>query len=573
VNVFTEESTQIFRDERMFNLIKDPWIPVTTKSGERTIIAPADLVDRYAEDPVIALDAARPDFNGALVQFLIGLVQTTCPPAHAGDWRKKFSNPPTRDELNTAFERYAHAFNLDGTGARFRQDLDLNIDELDQKEREKIEVPIEELILEMPGDITKEENRDFFVKRGTVKTICPSCSAIALYTLQTHAPSGGPGYRFSIRGGSPLTTIVLGRTLWETIWLNVVDSDAFNQFGNKSKQADSDKFPWMGKTRTSEKDQITTFQDVNGAQMFWGMPWRIRVPFEQSNEHELCDLCGKTASLKVSNFYRKNYGINYKGGWYHTLTPYLEGKDTENEPRPFESEVNGISYRHWLGLIQNNPQEKIRPATVIHAYKERKEKLEEIGFPSTRLWAFGYKMKQRKALCWNDSTMPIITVIPTIAQEYEFVIAQLITSADMIITKLQHCVKDALFAPVKNKKSKVSGNFSFIESRFWQGTEPKFYQVLEDSKMALEKNQNLDDIRVGWLNLLKKHAITLFDHYSQAEQIVTVTNPRRIIDARKDLLRYLNLNKKLYDTLDISKSARTGKPVISGEKKKEKHES
>ena len=258
----------------MFNLISEPWIPVIRKSGERIRIAPAELVDRYAEDPVVALDAPRPDFNGALIQFLIGLVQTSCPPANESEWRKKFSRPPTSEDLHSAFGRYSHAFNLDGDRGRFMQDLDLNVENLSQKEREKIEFPIEELILEMPGDITKKEDRDFFVKRGKVKTICPSCCATALYTLQTHAPSGGPGYRFSLRGGSPLTTIVLGRTLWETIWLNVVDSETFSQFGNKSKQADSDKFPWMGKTRTSEKDQITTFQDVNGAQMFWGMPWR-----------------------------------------------------------------------------------------------------------------------------------------------------------------------------------------------------------------------------------------------------------------------------------------------------------
>ena len=228
--------------------------------------------------------------------------------------------------------------------------------------------------------------------------------------------------------------------------------------------------------------------------------------------------------------------------------------------------MNGISYRHWLGLIQNNPLEKIRPATVIHAYKERKDHLEEIGVSSTRLWAFGYKMKQRKALCWNDSTMPIITVNPAIEQDYEFTIRQLIISADMIITKLRRCVKDALFAPVKNKKSKVSGDFSIIESRFWQDTESEFYRVLEDSKMALEKKQNLDDIKIGWLKLLKKQSIALFDQYSQSEQIVTVTNPRRIIDARKDLLIFLNSSKKLYDALNLSKSTLKIKDSDLGEK-------
>ncbi len=535
----------------MFNLLHDTWLPVTRTSGIREKITVSNLVDRYNEDPVQFLDAPRPDFNGALIQFLIGLIQTAYPPADDRDWRKKFSTPPSPEELKTAFERYDHAFNLDGDGARFMQDLDLDIESLSKKEQEKIEFPIEELFLEMPGEITKKEDRDFFVKRGKVQTICPSCCASALYTLQAHAPSGGPGYRFSIRGGSPLTTIVLGRTLWETFWLNVLNISTFSQFGNESKQTDSDRFPWMGKTRTSEKNQVTTFQDVNGAHMFWGMPWRIKIPFEQSNKEDICDICGLKENLKVNTFYRKNYGTNYKGGWYHTLTPYQEGKEIGNESRPFESDVNGISYRHWLGLIQNNPHKKILPAAVVHEYKERKEQLEALGFYSTRLWAFGYKMKQRKALCWNDSTMPIITVVPAIRPEYEFVISQLITSADIIITQLRRSVKDALF----DKKSKISGDFSHIEFQFWQDTESKFYLFLEDSKMALEKKQNLDNIKIEWLKYLKKYSISLFDNYSQAEQIMTVTNPRRIINARKNFLAFLNSSKKLYDTLDLQKTA------------------
>ena len=57
------------------NLINDPWIPIRRKSGTQDIIVPWQLTE--TDDPVIALSAPRPDFNGALMQFLVGLLQTS----------------------------------------------------------------------------------------------------------------------------------------------------------------------------------------------------------------------------------------------------------------------------------------------------------------------------------------------------------------------------------------------------------------------------------------------------------------------------------------------------------------
>ncbi|KUK60681.1 MAG: CRISPR-associated protein, Cse1 family, partial [Methanoculleus marisnigri] len=108
----------------MVNLIDDPWIPVVRRDGARETIAPREITG--GAEPVIRLDAPRPDFNGALIQFLIGLVQTAIPPGDNRDWRRKFKTPPPPDELKRAFAPYAHAFNFDGEGPRFMQDYDLN---------------------------------------------------------------------------------------------------------------------------------------------------------------------------------------------------------------------------------------------------------------------------------------------------------------------------------------------------------------------------------------------------------------------------------------------------------------
>ena len=61
-----------------YNLLVEPWIPVRRRSGERSWIAPWQVTE--VEDPPLSIDTGRPDFDGALIQFLIGLVQTAAAP-------------------------------------------------------------------------------------------------------------------------------------------------------------------------------------------------------------------------------------------------------------------------------------------------------------------------------------------------------------------------------------------------------------------------------------------------------------------------------------------------------------
>src|SRR2546427_4349680 len=98
------------------NLIHDAWIPIRRKHGEETRIAPWEVTTRYNDDPIVALAAPRPDFNGALIQFLIGLLQTTCAHNSPSAWRAWLHEPPTPEDLCVKFGEIAYAFELDGNG-------------------------------------------------------------------------------------------------------------------------------------------------------------------------------------------------------------------------------------------------------------------------------------------------------------------------------------------------------------------------------------------------------------------------------------------------------------------------
>lgn len=199
------------------NLINDRWIPIRRADRSKDKIAPWEITENIHDKKkkIIAVASPRPDFDGALTQFLIGLLQTACTPETEDAWWDWRQSPPNPDYLLKCFEQVAHAFIFEGEGPKFMQDF--NPEKLGKETRK-----IENILIGGPGKNTIEDNIDHFVKRDTVNFLCSHCATTALYTLQLNASGGGSGYRTGIRGGGPLSTLVLGKTLWETCWLNVL---------------------------------------------------------------------------------------------------------------------------------------------------------------------------------------------------------------------------------------------------------------------------------------------------------------------------------------------------------------
>jgi len=487
------------------NLIKDAWIPIRRRNGTIDCIAPCQIT----EETIVELAANRPDFNGALIQFLIGLLQTTCAPENPRQWRQWLQQPPEAKELQAKFEPIADAFNLNGDGPRFMQDLTLKTED---------ESPVYELLIDMPTEDTKT---DHFIKRGEIKQLCLTCAATALFTLQTNSPFGGRGYRTGLRGGGPMTTLVLADTLWKTCWLNILEQQTFLSLANSNKDKDSDRFPWLASTRTSEGGTMTTPEDVHPDQIFWSMPRRIRLLIEE--KEAVCDLCGMADEYIVCRFITKNLGVNYKGTWKHPLSPYFIDKDGTSSaihPQP-----GGIGYRHWLGLVQLSQDDrgKRQPAHVIeHFIRERRNDL--------RLWAFGYDMDGMKARCWYEGTMPLISASDTVCKDYEYHISAMVSSAQQVCRETRSQIKKALF----KRPGDVKGDFSFINSRFWQETKPDFFTCLYKLRDGLENNSDVVPILEKWYKRLKKVAETIFDDTSQTGAF-DAADPKRIAIAWRDL--------------------------------------
>ena len=527
---------------KMINLIRDRWIPVRHEDGTIMHIAPWQITE--PENPVIALAAPRPDFNGALMQFLIGLLQTAATPDSHDAWVDWLEQPPSTEDLESLFMKFSGVFELTGESACFMQDYDV----LDGEQK-----PISALLIDASGGKSLKDNTDHFVKRGDVAGLCEACSAMALFTLQINAPSGGVGHRTSLRGGGPLTTLVmldpqgsnLKETLWRNLWLNVLDAQAVSGMtGNPAKSAQSDIFPWLAPTRTSEPKtgSDTTPKVVHPLQMFWGMPRRIRLDWSSMQEGN-CDLCGNSANKLVCKYITKNYGVNYEGAWQHPLSPhYIEAKT--GKPMPVHAQPGGLGYHHWLGWVEGN--DTMRPANVVSHFREDTGR--RLAGEQLRLWAFGYDMDKMKPRCWYETTFPLYLISDDqIRSEFSKRVQSMVDAAMQVAGFVQTCIKEAWF----KRTSDARGDTGFLKEAFFQHTETTFYALLQPLKEAIEK-RNDSHILADWHATLSRESMALFDYWA-ARGDITVTNPRRIAQAHQKLGKLIH-GKKLLASLGIKSS-------------------
>ncbi len=178
-----------------FNLITTKWLPVIYCDGTRGKIAPLDLADENILDLILS----RPDFQGAAWQFLLGLLQTSLAPKDAESWEDIWEDGLTAETIRNALAPLEKLFEFGPDTPSFMQDFE----PLDGES-----VALALLLPETPGAQTLKLNKDHFVKRGTTEKFCPHCAALALFSLQLNAPSGGKGYRTGLRGGGPMTTLL-----------------------------------------------------------------------------------------------------------------------------------------------------------------------------------------------------------------------------------------------------------------------------------------------------------------------------------------------------------------------------
>lgn len=511
------------------NLLKDTWMPVIRRDGTRDTIAVIQLLDAYQNNPVMDIIAYRPDFHNAIFQLLIGLVQVAALPEDDEHWSELYYSPWSAEEFKEKVLQYADCFEIDANGPAFMQDYSLT-------EGGKEET-LGNLFINLPANEHFSTLDDSGVK-SEPQQINPYWAAVALYTLQTFAPSGGRGHRVGLRGGGPLTTILLpgseDGTLWEKIWLNIIAKEEIkNLTGDSEKTGVADMFPWMKPTKISEEKGTELYADeCHPFHMYFGMPRRIRLIFE--NEPGVCDITGLPSETVVKKYITRHSGNNYSGVWFHPLNAYAHNpKKPDEAPYSKKPTSGGVTYRYWLGLVVES--EDTFPASVVKRSQESAYRREVIRKQGVVLWAAGYNMNNMKAECWYDSRMPVYPLEKSDEQKVSAFVQKLIDSSKQLAAEVRSKVKSAWFDSPKD----VKGDLSHIEAAFWQITESDFYRVLEKVVQDPGSDTVKSEMAKKWMVILRERVYSLFDEWALAQQEDGL-DMKRVVRARNNLGKSIN---------------------------------
>lgn len=537
------------------NLITDTWLPVITRDGLKRTIA----VSEIANPDIIELNLPRPDFQGGAYQLLIGLLQTTFAPNDIDDWLECYDMPPTADRLSQAFASVIHAFNMTGSdkgnGARFMQDLD-------DLSTVKTINPISGLLIEAPGGNTLKLNKDFFIKRDTVNQLSLPMAALALFTLQINAPSGGVGHRTGLRGGGPMTTLVrpseADSSLWRKLWLNVISRSEWDY--PDPNFADGSVFPWLAPTRVSDKTGEPIYskdETIHPLHVYWAMPRRIRLIIEPTsdylandadannsvNDNLYDDLTGEPivlSQLLVRSYRTQNYGANYEGDWSpHPFTPYrFNPKKPDEAPFSIKAQPGGITYKLWHMLTFNVKQEKtgVTRARVLD-HIDRAQQRSRGKVKAKGLWAFSYDMDNMKARGFYSEALPFYYIPAKHQARLLKTVFEMHNLTETIVKQLRDSIKYAWMSERQAKDTK--GDMSMIDAMFWQRSERLFFSAVES---AINNAGELPaNSALTWLNSISALAITLYEEQVLSSGVIR----QRHMQQLNNLRAFLYGNKQL----------------------------
>jgi CRISPR system Cascade subunit CasA len=416
------------------HLINHPWLTVRKRDGARLRIRPCDLVDI----DIVDVDAPRADLVVAARTFLIGLITTAGLADTESDWQRLYDNPPTADTISAALARFASAFELLCDGHRFCQHQAVVEDGDLQR--------IASLLIDGPSEESDDRNHDVMMD---VVGLSPSTAALALYALQQFAPSGGRGHRQSMRGGSPLSTLVSGgRTLWHDVWLNVETNEQVAARSPRKWQhppAIGDVFPWMGRVRTSEAQLETTTSDVHPLQVYWQMPRLLWLEAGDAGS-ERCGLTGESSNILVRGYYRRQLGVKYSADWRHPHVPHIR---KGNGIVPARASARASHIGDWLGVVYRDQAGDREPAAVVTTASTHR--VWSITDTSLRVDVFGFDMQSRKVIGAISHVMPIIKLDPVDADDLRAVVERCVLAIELVAQNVEKIARRALAGPETKK--------------------------------------------------------------------------------------------------------------------------
>ncbi len=280
------------------NLLIDPWIPVREEGGTGTfhLLTYQQLL---CETGHWQVSIPRDDMELACVQLLVCMTQVMFMPEDNGTLRARINTLLSPGEFSAGVELCEDWFDLDHPTQPFMQSRGVKATE---------DTPIQKLLIGLP----EGNNHAFFNEVGEVHHLGGTMAAIALFNQASNAPSFGGGFKGSLRGAAPITTLVFGENLRGTVWRNVLTRPHIEERQIAMPGFKQDQPTWVKPIQKDENIYSNEIGLVRG--LFW-QP--AQVELVRAERTVSCDMLSGEPVKGYSSFRKEKFSFTVKGIWPH----------------------------------------------------------------------------------------------------------------------------------------------------------------------------------------------------------------------------------------------------------------
>lgn len=281
------------------NLLEDPWIPVRADRGAGTfqLLTYRALLCEPGRNWQISLP--RDDLELACLQLLVCMTQVIFLPEDDPALRQRLACPLAAAEFDAGIAPASDWFDLDHPTQPFMQTRGVEAAET---------TPIQKLLIGLP----EGNNHAFFNEAGEVGHISGAVAAIALFNQASNCPSFGGGFKGSLRGGAPITTLVFDPDLRRMVWRNVLTRARVAERQIDAPGPALDRPTWVAPI--AEKSTI----HWNQIGLMRGLFWQpAHVELIKSDQARACDVLGGEATAGYRGFLKEKFNFAIEGVWPH----------------------------------------------------------------------------------------------------------------------------------------------------------------------------------------------------------------------------------------------------------------
>jgi len=216
--------------------------------------------------------------------------------------KKHIAQPLSESDYSDAIEGKLDWFELDHPQQPFMQVRGVKAKELTD-------------MAKLFAGLTGATSSAFVNEPALASQLCTTCAAIALFNQASNCPSFGGGFKASLRGGSPITTLILGSNLRQTLWCNVLCKEMLSISMPWYEASQNEKPNWVDVVKP--KQSIEAHQTGLLRGLFW-QPAHIELVKEEGEG--CCDCCGQQ-DQRYTGFKKEKFVYNFNGIWPHPHGP------------------------------------------------------------------------------------------------------------------------------------------------------------------------------------------------------------------------------------------------------------